>query len=211
VAGPNNPWLYRGAGALIALAVAAWLVFGGADSSDPSPAPSTDHSPAARRAPRAAEREAPPPEPAEAAPAAPAEPSAPPHAAFDPDELARVLYDGAVPAQVAAYDPEPTPAPAVADPTPSVPIGVPGSYRLHPDDPHETLRIARFWEGLLDARIEATEAALAAARESGNAAAERRARRSLERLRPHQPGLASRVRALQGEVEAADRATPAEP
>lgn len=115
---------------------------------------------------------------------------------YDPSALAELIYDGGMPADVPAYDPEPR-APSVARLTPRVTI-------RGPDTPERRLSRARFWQGMVQRRVEAMQAQLEAARERGDTAAEARATRQIERLEAQRPGLQRRVEELSADVPAGD-------
>lgn len=195
----------RLAGAVVALASIGWWISGrepGRDEESESRASSHPRgdAPDIESAPRIDE---PPPPP---------EPVAEPVPSFDPTELAQVLYDGGIPEPTPAYDPPVVPPPPVgAGPVAAAPPFELPTRRVGPPEPRTVLRSAIFWRGLLEQRIEAISAQREAARVSGNAAAEQRAARMLERLRAQEPAIAERIAELEATVPPEPREAPGEP
>ena len=195
-------------GALVALASIGWWMSRGSDS-DPEPEPRTQTEPrdgARHVGSSPASDEAPPrPPEGEASDPAPTDPAP----TFDPAERARVLYDGGIPAEMPAYDPPAEPAPTA--PVAAAPFDFPRTGRTTPPDARTVLRSARFWRGLLEQRIDVISAQRAAARASGNTAAEQRASRTLERLRAQEPAIEQRIAELEAVVPPDEGEAPGEP
>lgn len=143
-------------------------------------------------------------------PPLPGEPDPAPADAVDPEELARLLFDGGwgPPEAGLARLNDPVEEPEPAPPIPNEALEEP--LRMGPTAPQTAYRRAVFWRDMLGTRITNVRRQAEEAAERGDDAQAARLRRMVGRLEAQRPALERRVGELESAAAAAPPLEPAE-